>query len=349
MSTSTVTHVVSRSSPGVVGQSTGRALATSGRVESGEGRLVVPGASVATAVMIVVVVGVVVTSAEQAATTTERQMVSTRAFRFMHAWFTTGVQQPARDCERMSKTHADSRRNRLGTMEGEQTVRMPEQLIVVVEDEPDLVEVVVAYLRRANYRVLSTGDGETAVALLASMPPDLIVLDVNLPGIDGFETLRRIRASSKVPVLMLTARVDEVDRVSGFRLGADDYVTKPFSPHELVERVHAILRRARPLSEERFATGRLEVDTRATRVTVDETTVALTAAEYHLLHHFIRHPRHTFTRSQLRALVFPNSEAADRVIDAHIGNLRRKLIESGLGVDHIVTVRGIGYRFEPAP
>jgi two-component system, OmpR family, response regulator AdeR len=223
-----------------------------------------------------------------------------------------------------------------------------EPLILVVEDEPDLAEVVVSYLRRAGFRVYATGDGQTAVALVTSMPPDLIILDVNLPGIDGFEVLRQIRAVSDVPVLMLTGRVDEVDRVSGLRLGADDYVTKPFSPPELVERVSAILRRTRPRSAAAVVFGDLQVDGRATTVTVGGAQVPLTAAEYHLLDHLARHPRLTLTRAQIQAAVFPDSEAADRVIDAHVGNVRRKLSDAGLDHDPITTVRGIGYRFEPA-
>jgi two-component system, OmpR family, response regulator AdeR len=224
---------------------------------------------------------------------------------------------------------------------------MAQPLVLVVEDEPDLADVVRAYLVDAGFRVMVEHDGGRAERVIASMTPDLVVLDVNLPGIDGFEVLRRTRTTSDVPVVFLTARVDDVDRVIGFRLGGDDYVTKPFHPPELVERVKAVLRRSRQPSQPALRFGPLVIEPDATSCAVDGTAVELTAAEYQLLEHLARHPRRTFSRAQMLAAVLPESEASDRVIDAHLANVRRKLAAAGLPDDPITTLRGLGYRFDP--
>jgi two-component system, OmpR family, response regulator AdeR len=228
-----------------------------------------------------------------------------------------------------------------------ETAAVSHALVLVVEDEPDLADVVRAYLADAGFRVVVERDGVRAERVIASMHPDLVVLDVNLPGIDGFEVLRRTRTTSDVPVLFLTARVDDIDRVVGFRLGGDDYVTKPFHPPELVERVRAVLRRNQRAAPGALRFGPLLVEPAATSCRVGETPVDLTAAEYQLLEHLARHPRQTFSRAQLLAAVLPESEASDRVIDAHLANVRRKLAAAGLHNAPITTLRGIGYRFDP--
>lgn len=219
--------------------------------------------------------------------------------------------------------------------------------VLVVEDEPALAEVVVAYLRQAGFRATVVSNGERAVEAVAGLQPDLVVLDVNLPGIDGFEVARRVRAQGDVPIIFLTARVDDVDRVHGLRLGGDDYVTKPFHPPELVERVVAVLRRTRPRRVDAQRVGRLVIDHGATSCSVDDSVVDLTAAEFRLLAHLVAHPRQSFDRARLLASVFPDSEANDRVIDAHLGNVRRKLTAAGLRTVPVTTLRGIGYRFDP--
>jgi two-component system, OmpR family, response regulator AdeR len=221
-------------------------------------------------------------------------------------------------------------------------------LVLVVEDEPALAEVVIAYLRRDGIRALSAASAEKAATLIDTLAPDLVILDVGLPSMSGFDLLRNLRADERdIPVIMLTARVDDIDRVHGLRLGADDYVTKPFHPPELIERVHAVLRRSRPVPRRTMRFGRIVLDPRSTTCLVDDAEVALTAAEFKLLMYLAQHPNQTMTRAQLLASVLPESEAGDRVIDAHLGNVRRKLTEAGLADSPVHTLRGLGYRFDP--
>jgi two-component system response regulator AdeR len=201
-------------------------------------------------------------------------------------------------------------------------------------------------------------DGPAAVALHVRLGPDLVLLDVMLPGLDGFEVLRRIHADPDrpaTPVILLTARDEDLDKLLGLRMGADDYVVKPFSPPEVVARVHAVLRRAAPSTpyvdqpgERVLRVGALQVDPTSTSATVAGALLDLTATEYRLLEHLIRAPRRTFTRAQLLAAVLPDSAALERVIDAHLGNLRRKLTEAG-APGLIQTVRGLGYRLGSVP
>lgn len=220
--------------------------------------------------------------------------------------------------------------------------------LLVVEDEPDIRDVLVAYLRRDGHDVQSTGDGAYAWTLFGAVPFDLVVLDVLLPGLDGFELLRRIRGRSAVPVIMVTARDEDVDTLVGLRMGADDYVVKPFNPAEVAARVAAVLRRsgAAPAAD-RLAVGPVELDLDATRTLVRGHPVALTATEYRLLVCLATHAGQTMSRNQLRSAALPESAALDRVVDAHLTNLRRKLAQAG--ADGLIsTVRGFGYRLSAA-
>ncbi|MGN9811734.1 response regulator transcription factor [Micromonospora sp. BQ11] len=216
--------------------------------------------------------------------------------------------------------------------------------LLVVEDEPDIRDVLVAYLRRDGHHVEHTGDGSHAWDLFEASRPDLVVLDVLLPGLDGFELLRRIRRHGGTPVIMVTARDEDVDKIVGLRMGADDYVVKPFNPAEVAARVAVVLRRARPADRSRHLTfGALTVDLDATRVTVRGAEVPLTATEYRLLTCLVENPGRTLSRAQLRTAALPDSAALDRVVDAHLTNLRRKLADAG-ATGLIDTVRGFGYR-----
>lgn len=235
-------------------------------------------------------------------------------------------------------------------------------LVLVVEDEPRIAEVLDAYLRREGYATAVAADGPTAVHLHARLSPALVLLDVHLPGLDGFEVLRRI-GTSGTPVIMLTAREEEVDKLVALRMGADDYVVKPYSPVEVVARVGAVLRRATaagraPVSPadpvlrhdghraEVLEAGGVQVDVVATTARVAGRPLQLTATEYRLLEHLARAPRRTFSRRQLLDAVLPESAAMDRVVDAHLGNLRRKLGAAG-APGLVNTVRGLGYRLLP--
>ena len=221
--------------------------------------------------------------------------------------------------------------------------------ILVVEDEPQIAGLVRDYLEHAGFAVLSTSDGSGALALARARRPDAIVLDLGLPGIDGLDVLRSIRRDSAVPILILTARSDETDRVTGLELGADDYVVKPFSPKELVARVRAVLRRvdARPLASERLVAGSLELDLARRRVLADGRAVDLTPTEFELLATLTREPGRVWTRSQLLDAVRGFSiETYERAIDGHVRNLRRKLEPDGPGTRYVRTVHGVGYALE---
>ena len=200
--------------------------------------------------------------------------------------------------------------------------------ILVVEDEPQIAGLVRDYLEHAGFAVLTAGDGAGALALARTRRPDAIVLDLGLPRIDGLDVIRALRRDSAVPIVILSARGDETDRVTGLELGADDYVVKPFSPKELVARVRAVLRRveARPNPDQLIVTGDLEVDLARRRVTADGRRVDLTPTEFELLATLAREPGRVWTRSQLLDAVHGFSlETYERAIDGHIRNLRRKL------------------------
>jgi DNA-binding response OmpR family regulator len=221
--------------------------------------------------------------------------------------------------------------------------------ILVVDDEPQIVRVVQGYLERAGFQVIRAANGEEALSLFRRERPDFVILDLNLPGMDGLDVARAIRRESNVPILMLTARVEEVDRITGLELGADDYVTKPFSPREIVARVRAIFRRAAetPTETERLRVGKLEIDLVQHTVTVDGKPVNLTPTEFALLVTLARHPRRVFTRLQLlEHALGTDYPGYERTIDAHIKNLRAKIEPNPRRPTYIQTVFGVGYKLE---
>ncbi len=223
--------------------------------------------------------------------------------------------------------------------------------ILVVEDELKIARLVRDYLEQAGYSVLSAPDGEAGLALWRSHGPDLVVLDLGLPGTDGFDIARAMRRESMVPIIMLTARTEETDKIVGLELGADDYVTKPFSPRELVARVRALLRRVDggESASEMIRAGDVEIDVPKMRVTVGERTVDLTPTEFEILKTLAASPGRIFTRGQLLDVLHGISfESYERAIDAHIKNLRRKLEPVPGSPRYVLTVYGVGYRFADA-
>jgi len=230
---------------------------------------------------------------------------------------------------------------------------MPKLRVLVVDDEEKTVASVRLYLEHAGFDVSTAGDGRTALALARAQPaPDLIVLDLMLPGLDGLEVCRRLREESAVPIIMLTARSSEEDRLEGLDLGADDYVVKPFSPRELAARVRAVLRRSSGAIAEGapIRVGGLIVDPARHEVTVDGRSVALTPREFRLLEVLARAPGRAFTRSELVERAFgADSEALDRTIDAHVVNLRRKIEDDPDHPARVETVFGVGYRLRGEP
>jgi DNA-binding response OmpR family regulator len=223
--------------------------------------------------------------------------------------------------------------------------------VLVVEDEIEIARIVRDYLRNAGFEVIVVGDGGSAVASVRSAKPDLLVLDLGLPGQDGLDVAREIRRWSNTPIVMLTARGDETDRIVGLELGADDYVVKPFSPKELVARVRAVLRRSRTAArgDEIVRAGDVEIDTGKMRVSVAGASVDLTPTEFQLLATLAREPGRVFTRSQLLGAVHGVAiESYERAIDAHVKNLRRKIEPTPGSPRYVVTVHGVGYRFADA-
>ena len=223
--------------------------------------------------------------------------------------------------------------------------------VLVVEDEIEIARVVRDYLRNAGFEVIVVGDGGSAVASVRSAKPDLLVLDLGLPGRDGLDVAREIRRWSDTPIVMLTARGDETDRIVGLEIGADDYVVKPFSPKELVARVRAVLRRTRTAArgDEIVRAGDVEIDTAKMRVSVGDTQVDLTPTEFQLLATLAREPGRVFTRSQLLDAVHGVAiESYERAIDAHVKNIRRKIEPTPGSPRYVVTVHGVGYRFADA-
>ena len=225
--------------------------------------------------------------------------------------------------------------------------------VLVVEDDPTISEVVVRYLEREGLDVEAVADGRDALDAAAKSWPDLVVLDLMLPGMDGLEVCRRLRAHAPVPVIMLTARGDEEDRVLGLELGADDYVVKPFSPRELTARVRAVLRRAVAsgvpdgLGVETIETGSLRIDLPARQVTLANEVVALTAREFDLLVHLARSPRRAFTREELLERVWGYSFGDTATVTVHVRRLREKIEATPSEPQHLVTVWGVGYRWDP--
>jgi DNA-binding response OmpR family regulator len=224
--------------------------------------------------------------------------------------------------------------------------------ILVVEDETSIGEVVSLYLKRAGYEVIYVQDGEAAVEVLEQTEPDLIVLDLMLPKVDGYEITHWLRSRSNVPIIMLTARREERDRIAGLEMGADDYVVKPFSPQELVSRVRAVLRRTSgtgmPGDEQAVVFDDLKVDPRTRLVTVRGEEKTLTAKEFDLLWLLVRHPRQVFRREQLLDRVWGMTEYIDpSTVTVHIRRLREKIELDPSDPQYILTVWGVGYRFEP--
>jgi two-component system alkaline phosphatase synthesis response regulator PhoP len=220
--------------------------------------------------------------------------------------------------------------------------------ILVVDDEPQIVQLVRDYLERSGFDVVVAGDGPAALAAITQRRPDLLILDLGLPGLDGLDVTRRIRATSSIPIVMLTARSDETDTLVGLELGADDYVTKPFSPRELVARVRAVLRRAEGAARpaESIRVGDVDVDLPRMRVTVAGARVELTPTEFQILATLAREPGRIFTRAQLLDAVHGVAfESYERAIDAHVKNIRRKLEPDPRAPRYLQTVFGVGYRF----
>jgi DNA-binding response OmpR family regulator len=219
--------------------------------------------------------------------------------------------------------------------------------ILVVDDEVKIIRLTRDYLENAGYGVLSAGNGEDALAIARVEKPDLIVLDLGLPDIDGLDVCRRLRASSNTPIIMLTARDEESDKLVGLELGADDYITKPFSPKELVARVRAVLRRAEAADEPRqiIRVGDLTLDVPRMRATRSTETVELTPTEFELLAAMASQPGRIFTRAQLLDVMHGVAiETYERAIDAHIKNIRKKLEPNPREPQYILTVYGVGYR-----
>lgn len=220
--------------------------------------------------------------------------------------------------------------------------------ILVVDDEEMIVRTVRAYLDREGFKTYTATDGEEALRAFEEKGPDLIVLDLMLPKLNGIEVTKRIRAKSSVPIIMLTAKAAEADRIVGLELGADDYVVKPFSPRELVARVRAVLRRieGETSATERIVAGELEIDLKTREVKVNGGEVELTPTEFDLLSFLARHPGHVFTRLQLlREVQGYTYDVFARTIDTHVKNLRRKIEEDPKEPRYILTVHGVGYRF----
>lgn len=222
--------------------------------------------------------------------------------------------------------------------------------ILVVDDDPRLREVLTLTLNRAGYQVATASNGQQALVSATRDATDLIVLDVGLPELDGLEVCRRLRQTSDVPILFLTARDDEVDRILGLELGADDYVTKPFSPRELVARIKTILKRSqRVTTSVIYRHGNLTLDPERHLCEVNGTPVALTRTEAYILQTLIQRPSHVVTRSHLIDAIYgPGSPVSDRTLDSHLRNLRRKLGEAGWG-NGVETVHGIGLRLRQLP
>jgi len=220
--------------------------------------------------------------------------------------------------------------------------------VLVVDDEPKILALARDYLEHAGFQVAGASDGQEALAAIRSGHPDLVVLDLGLPGLDGLDVARALRKTSNVPIVMLTGRADEVDRVAGLELGADDYVTKPFSPRELVARVRAVLRRTEMRSEpsDVVRAGDVTLDVPRLKVRAGDRDVDLTPTEFQLVLTLAREPGRVFTRSQLLDAVHGIAfESYERAIDAHVKNIRRKLEDDPRRPRRLVTVHGVGYRF----
>lgn len=222
------------------------------------------------------------------------------------------------------------------------------QKILVVDDEAEIVRLVRAYLERAGFTVVTASEGRQALAAFRHERPNLVVLDLNLPGMDGLDVCRALRRDSDVPIIMLTARIEETDRLIGLELGADDYIVKPFSPREVVARVRTVLRRAEgtPVRSEVLSSAGVTLDLSQRAVSLNGQPLDLTTMEFDLLALLVRHPGQVFTRLQLLKQTQDTAyEGYERTIDVHIKNLRKKLGDDSQEPRFIETIRGVGYRF----
>ena len=220
--------------------------------------------------------------------------------------------------------------------------------ILVVDDEQKIIQITSDYLEAAGYAVLAADDGISALRIVDESQPDLIILDLGLPGMDGLDVCRELRKKSDLPIIILTARGEESDKLVGLELGADDYITKPFSPKELVARVRALLRRMEKSTsdEEIFRVGKVWFDVLKMRLTIDDTAIELTPTEFELLLTLARQPGRIFTRSQLLDAIHGVAfESYERAIDAHIKNIRRKIEPDPRQPKYVLTVYGVGYKF----
>jgi DNA-binding response OmpR family regulator len=230
---------------------------------------------------------------------------------------------------------------------------MSELSILVVEDEPSIAEVVGLYLQRAGYQVQTAADGKIAMSILEEGIPDLIILDLMLPEIDGLSLTRWLRDRSNVPIIMLTARREEIDRIAGLEMGADDYVVKPFSPQELVSRVRAVMRRINreqvPAESERpLSFGDLVINALSRTVSISGQDVPLTAKEFDMLYLLAQHPKQVYTREQLLDRIWGGAEYIDPgTVTVHIRRVREKIEPDPSNPTRLVTVWGVGYKFEP--
>ena len=230
---------------------------------------------------------------------------------------------------------------------------MNELSILVVEDEPSIAEVVGLYLQRAGYQVQTAADGKIAMSILEKGIPDLVILDLMLPEIDGLSLTRWLRDRSDVPIIMLTARREEIDRIAGLEMGADDYVVKPFSPQELVSRVRAVMRRlgreqVEVENERALSFEGLVIDPMSRVVTVKESNVELTAKEFDMLYLLAQHPKQVFTREQLLERIWGGAQYIDPgTVTVHVRRLREKIENDASKPTRLLTVWGVGYKFEP--
>lgn len=220
--------------------------------------------------------------------------------------------------------------------------------ILVVDDEQKIIQITSDYLEAAGYSVLTADDGISALRVVDESHPDLVILDLGLPGMDGLDVCRELRKISDVPIIILTARGEESDKIVGLELGADDYITKPHSPKELVARVRAVLRRMEKSTsdEEIFRVGKVRFDVPKMRLTIEETDIELTPTEFELLLTLARQPGRIFTRSQLLDAIHGVAfDSYERAIDAHIKNIRRKIEPDPREPRFVLTVYGVGYKF----
>ncbi len=220
--------------------------------------------------------------------------------------------------------------------------------ILVVDDEQKIIQITSDYLEAAGYAVLSADNGISALRVVDESQPDLVILDLGLPGMDGLDVCRELRKKSDLPIIILTARGEESDKLVGLELGADDYITKPFSPKELVARVRAVLRRMEKSTsdEEIFRVGKVRFDVLKMRLTIDDTAIELTPTEFELLLTLARQPGRIFTRSQLLDAIHGVAfDSYERAIDAHIKNIRRKIEPDPRQPLYVLTVYGVGYKF----